>query len=361
LDEIVKNIYRLSFLPLMLAISACTILEDKKIDYQSAKPITSLEIPPDLNQIAPNKQYAIPGLGISTTSFNPSKNNSQPVAMNSMTNMRIDRFGNHRWLVVDIPPEKLWQPVVEFWQENGFTIEINQPELGIMETNLAENRAKIPMDGIRKFLGKALDRLYSSSERDKYRTRFERNKNGGTDIFLTHRGMEEVYDSKEKQSTIWQPRGADPELEAEFLRRLLIKLGASPEKSVEVVQKSLQTIQSRLTFNKGDYQLSLPDAFDRAWRVVGLSLDRTGFTVVDRDRSKGFYFVRYAPGIKNDSKEGFLSGIFSTKKESRPLIYTVQLKDLKKNTTVTVLDPSGITDKSKVAQEIISLIAADLK
>src|SRR6185369_14720406 len=89
----------------------------------------------------------------------------------------------------------------------------------------AENRAKIPTDVIRNTLGKLLDSAYSTSERDKFRTRLERSANGGTEIYISHRGMIEVYSNVQKDQTMWQPRPADPELEAEFLRRLMVKLG----------------------------------------------------------------------------------------------------------------------------------------
>jgi uncharacterized lipoprotein len=64
-----------------------------------------------------------------------------------------------------------------------------------METDWAENRAKIPQDFIRQSLGKFLDSLYSTSERDKFRTRLERTPSGETEIYISHRGMIEVYPS----------------------------------------------------------------------------------------------------------------------------------------------------------------------
>src|SRR5665811_2342153 len=107
--------------------------------------------------------------------------------------------------------------------------------------------------------------------------------------------MIEVYDNKEKDRTVWQPRPADPELEAEFLRRLMVKLGVSQEQSKALIAAGGADKNSpRVTASaNGQPMVQIDDGFDRAWRLVGLSLDRTGFTVEDRDRGRGLYFVRY--------------------------------------------------------------------
>ena len=123
----------------------------------------------------------------------------------------------------------------DFWQESGFLLTMDEASLGIMETDWAENRAKIPQDFIRNTLGKLLDSVYSTSERDRFRTRMERSASGGTEIYVSHRGMIEVYNNKEKDQTVWQPRATDPELEAEFLRRLMVKLGVPQEQSKTLV------------------------------------------------------------------------------------------------------------------------------
>src|SRR5690606_12346511 len=143
--------------------------------------------------------------------------------------VQILRDGNKRWLLVNRPVDQLWEPTREFWLDHGFNLDQEKPALGIMETDWAENRAKLPQDVIRKTLGKVFDSLYSTSERDKFRTRLERRPDGRTEIFVSHRGMIEVYNSAAKDSTVWQPRPTDPELEVEFLRRLMVKLGVPAE------------------------------------------------------------------------------------------------------------------------------------
>ena len=354
---------RLSLLSLSLALAACTVLDGDKINYKSASKGTSLEVPPDLTQLSRETRYAVPGGAVSASSFQLGQvTQTVPTATTSLGDVHIERAGNQRWLVINRPADKLWEPIRDFWQENGFLLAVDQANLGIMETDWAENRAKIPQDFIRNTLGKVLDSLYSTGERDKFRTRLERNASGGTDVFISHRGMIEVYNSSAKDTTVWQPRAADPELEAEFLRRLMVKLGVSQEQSKALLAAGAGPSSSRATAVNGQPVVQIDDGFDRAWRRVGLSLDRTGFTVEDRDRAQGVYFVRYVAPTADKAEPGFLGKLFgSSKADAAPLKYRIAVVSQGASTTVSVLDASGKPDTSANAQRIVNVIAEDLK
>jgi outer membrane protein assembly factor BamC len=275
--------------------------------------------------------------------------------------VRIERSGTPRWLVVNRPADQLWGPVRDFWQESGFLLTMDQPNLGIMETDWAENRAKIPQDFIRGTLGKVLDSVYSTSERDKFRTRFERSASGATEIYISHRGMEEVYSNAQKDQTMWQPRPSDPELEAEFLRRLMVKLGVPKVQVDAAAQVPSDKPTSRVASINNQPVVVIDEGFDRAWRRVGLALDRTGFTVEDRDRSQGTYFVRYVP--PTDKKEpGFFAKLFTRNGPTeQPLKFRINLKTEGEKTTVSVLNAAGAPETSANAQRIVQVIADDLK
>jgi outer membrane protein assembly factor BamC len=365
----VKNSARLGLLGLTIALGACSVLEGDKIDYKSASKGSTLEVPPDLKTLSRDTRYNVPGGVVSANALQASQA-AQPsgpqTAVSALGDVRIERNGNQRWLVVNRPADKLWDPVREFWQENGFTLALDQATIGIMETDWAENRAKIPQDIIRSTLGKVLDSLYSTGERDKFRTRLERNAQGGTEIYVSHRGMEEVYNTSTKESTVWQPRAADPELEAEFLRRLMVKLGASQEqaKAVAANPTAARASNARVGNVGGVPVLQIDEGFDRAWRRVGLALDRTGFTVEDRDRSQGLYFVRYvAP--KGDKKEpGFLGKLMSfgsSDKAVPPLKYRVVVRSEGEASTISVLNAAGAPESSANAESIVRVLAEDLK
>ena len=354
---------RLALLSLSLTLGACSSLEGDRIDYKSAGKSPSLEVPPDLTQLSRENRYAVPGSAVSASSFQLGQaSQAVPTAVTSLGDVRIERAGTQRWLVIGRSADKLWEPVRDFWQENGFLLAMDQANLGIMETDWAENRAKIPQDFIRAALGKVFDSLYSTGERDKFRTRLERNAAGGTEIFISHRGMIEVYNSERQDATVWQPRATDPELETEFLRRLMVKLGVTQEQSMALVAAGAGKSSSRVTVVNGQPVVLVDDGFDRAWRRVGLSLDRTGFTVEDRDRSQGIYFVRYVEPSADKSEPGFLSKLFgSSKADAVPLKYRVMVVSQGESSTVSVFDPSGKPDTSANAQRIVKVIADDLR
>jgi outer membrane protein assembly factor BamC len=343
-------------------LAGCSWVEGEKIDYKSASRGASLEVPPDLTQLARDSRYQIPGGTVTASAYQVGQAAPNlPTAATTLGDIRIERAGQERWLVVNRPADQLWEPVREFWQENGFLLTVDQPSLGIMETDWAENRAKIPQDFIRNMLGKVLDQIYSTAERDKFRTRMERTANGGTEIYISHRGMQEVYDSNNKDTTVWQPRPADPGIENEFLRRLMVKLGTPADQAKALVASAPVKATTRVTNVGGSPALEVDDGFDRAWRRVGLALDRTGFTVEDRDRSAGTYFVRYVEPSADRKSGGLLSKIFNKDDVPDPVKYRITLKAQGDKTLVSVLNSKGAPETSNTAQKIVSLLADDLK
>lgn len=349
----------------LASLSACSMLQEDKVDYTSAKRVSTLEVPPDLTQLNRDSRYAMPGSIVTATGYQASApKQTVSTAATEVGDVRIERAGNQRWIVVKRPAEKLWQPVRDFWQENGFVLIQDQEALGLMETDWAENRAKLPQDFIRNALGKMLDSLYSTGERDKFRTRIERNAAGETEIYVSHRGMVEVYADKAKDTTTWQPRPADTSLETEFLRRLMVKLGVSQEVAKAQAASAPPQSRARLVGAAGaPTAVEVDDSFDRAWRRVGLALDRTGFTVEDRDRAKGIYFVRYVEPADPAAKEpGFLSKLFtSSKPDAKPQQYRVQLQGNDRLTTLVVQNAQGGADTTGTAARIMKLLADDLQ
>jgi outer membrane protein assembly factor BamC len=166
------------------------VLQEDKVDYKSAGSAPTLEVPPDLTKLSTETRYTVPGGSVTASGMarTAQATPSASVALVTVGDVRIEKLANQRWLVVNRTPEQLWGPVRDFWQENGFLLTVDQPAVGIMETDWAENRAKIPQDIIRASIGKVIDGAYSTAERDKFRTRMERLPTGGTEIFISHRG-----------------------------------------------------------------------------------------------------------------------------------------------------------------------------
>ena len=168
----------------------------------------------------------------------------------------------------------------------------------------------------------------------------------------------------------WTLSPPNPELEAEFLERLMVAFGTPAPKAAEAAV-ALANTPDRARIEKvgnGQSRLIVEDAFDRAWRRVGLALDRTGFTVVDRDRSKGLYFVRYSdPDLARKKEDGWLANAISkiqfwkTDAVQKPEQYRVVVTQADPRSMVTVQDPAGIADSSPNGEKILALLKDQLK
>lgn len=358
---------------LAVAMSGCHLLpEAKKIDYKSAGKLPPLEVPPDLTTPGSDERYVVPDInpsGSATFSAYNKERNKGPLTGGTSVlptseddGVRLERSGTQRWLVVKGEPEEIWPIVKEFWHELGFIIKIETPATGVMETDWAENRAKIPQDLIRSALSKVLDTLYSTAERDKFRTRLERGEGGTTEIYISHRGMDEVLEGNIR--TIWQPRPADPELEAEMLARLMMRFGVEEERARSVLARS-GNVQERAHINQKDGVLTVNEPFDRSWRRVGLALDRIGFTVEDRDRSKGIYFVRYINPDADTGAEGggLLSKLLFWRSDvtDKSDQYRIQVGEAGAGSDVKVFSKDGERDKSDSAGRMLNLLYEQLK
>jgi outer membrane protein assembly factor BamC len=367
-----------------LLVSGCSavsdLLETRKVDYKSAGKLPPLEVPPDLTRPAQDDRFVVPDArpsGSATFSAYAKDRSGQPAAGNSdllpkVDNVRIERAGTQRWLVVQATPDDLWPAVKAFWQETGFLINVEVREAGVMETDWAEKRAKVDDGIIRNFLSKALGSTSTNGERDKFRTRLEAGSTPKTtEIFISHRGLVEIAESRSSDARIiWQPRPADPELEAEMMRRLMVRLGVQEARAkAGLEQASSATPRARITRSKdGEGRLAIDDQFDRAWRRVGLALDRVGFTVEDRDRSKGLYFVRYVdPEADANSKKptGMLSRLAFWRSDSDPkdrkAQYRIVVKDVDPGSEINVLTKEGQLDRTETAHRILSLLFEQLK
>ena len=372
-------------LAMLTAMSGCGTLSSlfggKKPDYQKAGKLQPLEVPPDLTQPAADDRFAVPDSKTtagSTTFSTYSKERgaqaagattataTQPGLLPSPDKAQVERSGGQRWLTVKAPAEQVWPVVKQFWQDAGYEIKLENAATGVMETEWLEGKPQIKEGGIRGLLQKALGTVYSTGFRDKFRTRVERAADGTSEVYVSHRGMEEVFEGNNSDRTKWQPRPSDPELEAEMLQKLLVRFGADEQKAKTLIAQDAPS-RARLTSGAEGARLLVADPFDRAWRRVGLALDRVGFTVEDRDRSKGTYFVRYidpqADAPKDD--KGLLSKLQFWKSDSKTadskIQYRIHITETAGESTVVVENSAGVVEKSATGSRILTLLFDQLK
>lgn len=375
----------LAVVGLTALLAGCTttgegLFSGEKVDYRSTTIKSQpLEVPPDLTQLARESRYQPQGGVISAAAAGAAPAataaSAPVVALNSIGELRVMREGSRRWLVVPQTPEQLWPRLKTFWQERGFSLVEENATTGVMETNFSENRAKLPNDVVRNTIGRLLGNLYDTGERDSYRTRLERTATG-TEVYISHRGIEEVKVSDARDSgTTWRARPTDPELEAELLSRLLVSLGmgsepartavatATPAAAVSAASAPAAPSGPQAVVAPQATSLTLAEPFDRTWRRLGVALDRSAFTVEDRDRSAGIYYVRYVdPKSAGKEEPGFWSRLFGNDKNPlAALRYRVVVKSAAGQSEISVQNSAGAPETGDNAKAIIARLAQELK
>lgn len=368
-----------------LAMTACGLLESKKADYRSIQPSKSLDVPPELTAPAKDDRYTVSetsSKGTTYSSYTAERATTKAVSFEKKTppvtvlpqdqRVRIERAGGQRWLVVTGTPDVVWPQLKKFVEARGFVIKAESPERGTIETDWAEKPIFTPNEGIRGQLARAFGTLYSTSERDKFRFRLEAGvEPGTTDVFVSHRGVEEVFVSDQKDITRWQPRNSDANLEMELMGQFIQSIGLNENRALAVVEasKNAPGDRARIAESDGRIAVNIDERFDRAWRRVGLALDRNGFTVEDRDRANGRYFVKYTDPMldKQTKSKGWLDSLAFWRDEkasssAESNTYRVVVKGLGEDLSVVeVQDKDGIALANSTARKILEVIRTELK
>lgn len=356
------------------SLSGCAWLGIGKSENAPAKQRAALEVPPDLARPAGDDLGALPGEGVATYSKHAAQTPTEnPVPANAASNpaepaagnVRLERDGALRWLVVQGDPESLWVKAREYFLRNNLKLSVENPKAGILESEWTERPANIGSG----FFGSLLSKIHSTGLRDKIRVRIERGRAPGTtEVYVAHQGLEEVIvngSGTQDIQTAWQARAADPEMEAEVLRKLMTHFGLDPSQAQTQVAA---TSQEAVPLVKGELLLAQDD-LDSAWRRIGLALDRSGVTIEDRDRNAGIYYVRYI-----DSAQSKRSGIFKwlrsdVEKSSEPGgkdelprdRFQIRVKAGTAGTNVSVYDVKGEPDTSTTAQQLLRMLQQQLR
>ncbi|MCX7627097.1 MAG: outer membrane protein assembly factor BamC [Methylophilaceae bacterium] len=402
----------------LLTLTGCDTMPfiDDTSDYKGASRGRPLEVPPDLTSISTSDTYSIPGTATYSAYLQDQEKPGEPEKiLPEAESVRYERAGSQRWLVVKAPPEKIWPVVREFWTDLGFAVRVENPQTGVMETEWVDATTLTTKDEKGNYLDKFqgwLDKLSSLKNRQKFRTRIDRGiEEGTTEIYLSHRSISDVtddgkerirttvgtvetgyrFEGKERTKT-QDERAIAEDIDAELLRRLMVKLGIAEKQSHAIIANPVQ--EKRATLNKaadGTATLELKDPFDRAWRRVGLALDRIGFLVEDRNRSQGLFFVRYSDieeessgnekGLldrlkfwgDDDKKEsakpeakdkGVMSRLKfweSDKEKAAAIQYRIKLERTGEGTHILVVDKDNKRDRSPTANRILAMLYEQLK
>ena len=304
-----------------ILLTACDSIPfiDNSSDYKGAGRSKPLEVPPDLTSVNSSDAYSVPGGSTTYNTYNQAQEGQEAgveKVLPTSDGVRLEKAGAQRWLVVNAPAERIWPVIREFWIDQGFAVRVENADTGVMETEWIEADAIKAADdkkNIGQKFDKWLDKLSGLADRRKFRTRIERGeKEGSTEIYMTHRTVSGAPDNgkNEVQTTLGvidtgyrldgtkidnKSEANDGDLDAELLRRLMVKLGVEEKRAQQIVANPVSEKRADVVKEAdSSVTLSINDSYDRGWRRVGLALDRVGFVIEDKDRSKGLFFVRYA-------------------------------------------------------------------
>lgn len=356
----------------MLLLGGCSTLNqvmgrEEAVDYKSTVAGDPLSIPPDLTQANQDAHYRAPEGTATFSQYSQAQQAQGNVSASDRVlpqaaGVSVMRDGDLRWLVVDKPAEEVYPQIVEFWSEQGFTLQSQDPRAGLMETDWAENRAKIPEGWIRSALGSILDTVFDSGERDRFRTRVER-VDGKTEVYISHQHMVETP-TQDGAAFKWVYGKEDPGLNAAMLARLMVFLGTDVQRAQELVAQAekASTAPKVAQVTEGQASLTLAEPFDRAWRRVGVAIDSASFAVEDRDRSAGDYFIRYLDSDTGEKieQQNFIGRLFGSKNTAEATPYRIHVAEQGGSSVVTVLDQNGQVQNSDTAKRIITVLSSHM-
>ncbi len=340
-------------------LAACSSIPQSEIEYKKSRSLPTLEIPPDLITPANDAAAQIPTLSRPAPDTSSTK-------VTPETEIRVERDGGLRWLVIQSEAPQLQPRIRSFWQSHGFEVQEQDARLNIMDTSWEENRGITTKGSISTFFRKAFDVFYSASTRDQFRVRLEPGTlPGTTEIYLTHRGMEQIIN---KESPLWQPRPTDPALEAEMLKRLALYLGTNEDKASAIKDELSRAAPARTSITQdtqGGSLLVVTEDYANTWRRTGIALDHLGAKIEDQNRTldakRGSYQFRLKdPARTSEPPKGWLSKLFSSDKD-KTQYFELRLLDQDKETHITVFDQAGTRDNSPAAQRLLTLLQEQLK
>jgi len=353
-------------------ITGCSVVDrlfpDRTQDYKKAKANSELDVPPDLKPTQANEDLPEGTAKLSDYSGAENASTQDNAAAAAPVNVQFRRDRDRTWLEVEGDPDKVWARAHDFWPENGFLLVRDDAKLGVLETDWKEAPLNAPQGAVRSIINRVWDTVHSAPIRNKFRMRMEQSGTPGTvDLYITEQGIEQsmVGNAEDIQTSQWEPRASDPELEAEMARRMMVYLGMSSEQAQQAVQNAKPQAQQAelLKESKTKAELQVHQDFANSWRSVGIALDRVGFAVEDRNRSAGLYYVKYTDLAASENKKGMLSKLaFWSKDDSTTAKeHQIKLEDQGTDTRVTVLDANGKPEYTETAVRILTMLQEQLK
>ncbi len=335
---------------------------DKQKEYQKSQSLPDLEVPPDLTTDSIRDTLAVPDVDASGTArystyqerIAQRKKQREAGSAESPSAAKLGVLADETLLIIDAEPAVVWTELRPFLKDRGYALDVDDEDLGVLETGWVENRAK--------------------QERDRFKVFVEAGEESGTTVlYLSHVGeaLTPIGDGLE-----WRERPRDAGLEERMAARLKKVLsGQSVEPTAEGRQpppgpkpklssgpaapSGEPTRADLLNAGEGKAYLRVSNDFAKVWRNTGFALGQIGAKVEDEDRSRGSYYLRFSDTEAPKPDKGFLSSLAFWRDDDDDE-FEIHLTDVGNNTEVIVLDPDGNWDNSATAARILRLLRTEL-
>ncbi len=350
----------------LLAITGCAwfptlddVIPDKQKEYQKSQSLPDLEVPPDLTTESIRDTLAVPDVDASGTASYSTyqeriaqrKKEREAGSAESPGAAKLGVLADETLLIIDAEPAVVWAELRPFWKDRGYALDVDDEELGVLETGWVENRAK--------------------QERDRFKVSIEAGEESGTTVlYLSHAGEALTPNGEDLE---WRERPRDAGLEGRMAAHLRIALSGEAVEPAEAVQEPAVDPAPRppaeepgadgraelLNAGEGKAYLRVSNDFAKVWRNTGFALGQIGAKVEDEDRSRGSYYLRFSETAAPKPEKGFLSSLAFWRDDDDDE-FEIHLTDVGNNTEVIVLDPDGNWDNSATAARILRLLRTEL-
>ena len=336
--------------------------------YLDATLTERLELPPDLVDTREESNFELP----STISGDGEIGRGQIPVVAKVESLKLESSGDMYWLSVEQPVTDLYQMVKNFWAEQGYRLVVDEPVIGVMQTEWVYKEEGADQRSENWFL-QLFDEAELSASQDQFRTRIERGPGGDNRIYIAHRGTEYqyVFDARDTGRNTgtsaptdnqWRFRQPEPELEIEMLSRLMLHLGLrQAEVDEQVASLKLYSPQAFMHLNSEENSpyLIIKSPYQIAWNRILHQLDRLNFEIAKKEyksglTEEGVIFVNTM--VEEDSEKGgffsFLSGS-DTNKRQMVLVLSEESHEL---TRVDLENNAGDYDTSPEGAEFMTLL-----
>jgi outer membrane protein assembly factor BamC len=328
---------------------------------------SNLELPPDLSEIEEESKFELP---VGFSGAESTAKDKVPV-LARVDSLRLEGSGNLYWLTVEEPLENLYQLVKNFWFSEGYRLMVDEPVIGIMQTEWVLTEQGPPEEDSAWYENLFAEDNLSASQ-DQYRTRVELDQAGNASrIYIAHRGTEFVYvletgndqqqvDDNDNQ---WRFRQPEPELEIEMLSRLMIFLGlqkAEVEQQVANAKLFSPRASQHIDSSEKSPFLIVKDPYQIAWNRVYHQLERMNFEIEKSEFKSGLSgegaITINAQVTESKDDKGLFSFFSQSSETVEKQIVVVLAEETHQLTRVMIETDEGDFDTSRAGAAFLDLL-----